>query len=296
MKNLNYSKREHIFSKFTKERLLPLFRKASVENYSAGLAAIKEYNPDLAKTIFQVTNIDLNNNNIWFSSLGNILLKLRTVDLFRSQEALRNCDRKILVRKALNNDINFGQIVKTIEELKALDLSQAIEIMEIMMKEPKCQAKIYKLSFDQLLHTIVSIHKINSGHAKEIFINYKSQHKHDLLQQNIDFLNFSQGLSKFSRIAKPLSLQILERFFNKLKVQLPGLKFHELATGLSEIANFSKEHAKKLLDNCSTEMLVRMAKETNTVTLNGALGEINKFDTPRYIEIKKQLKLFNGPT
>lgn len=290
LKNLNYSDRATVFSKLTKEKLLPLFKKASVENYSSGLAAIKEYNSDLAKTIFQETNIDLNDNAIGFSSLGIILLKLRTVDFFRSQTALRNCDRNILVRKVVNNNINFGQIIKTIEELKVLDSTQAIEIFGLVLKEPKCQAKIYKLPFDQLLHTIISIHKINPDISKETFNNYKTQHKNDLLQQNIDFLNFSQGLSKFSRLANPLSLQILDKFFNKLQDQLPGLKFHELATGLSEIATFSIENAKKLLDTCSTEMLVRKAQETKAVTLNGALGEIKKIDTIRWAELIKQLK------
>ncbi len=288
--NLNYSNRLNVFSKFSKDRLIPLFRKASAENYSSGLSAIKLYNPILAKTIFHETEINLNGNDVGFSSLGNILLKLKIVDPARSKTVLRNCNRKILVTKALSNDINFGQIIKGIEEIKALDPAQALEIFELVSKEQKYQAKIFRLSFDLLLHTIVSIHKINPDTAKATFTNYTVQHKHDLLQQNIGFLNFSQGLGKMSNFDKPLCIKIIDKFFNKLKEQLPGLKFHELATGLSEIANFSKEHAKKLLDTCSTEMLVRKANETKAVTLNSAMGEINKFDTLRYFELKKLLK------
>lgn len=286
---LNYSNRALVFSTFTKEKLLTLFNRASAGNYSSGIAAIKLFNPVLAKTIFEETEIDLNDYTVGFTSLGNILLKLKTVDLVKTVSVLKNCDRKLLIRKALNNDINFGQIIKTIEEIKAVDLSQAIEIFELVFKDPKCQAKIYKLPLDQLLHTIVSIYKINPDTAKKIFNNYKTEHEKDLIEQNIGFLNFSQGLGKFSKIAKPLCLQFLDSFFNKLKDQLPGLKFHELATGLSEIANFSKEHAKKLLDTCSTEMLVRKAKETKITTLHGALGEIRKFDNARWIEIIENL-------
>lgn len=294
--NLEYPDWVSVLSRFSKEKLLPLFRKASAENYSAGLAAIKEYNPELAKAIYQEVEIDLNNNNVGFSSLGNILLKLRTVDHNRSKTVLKNCNRKILVRKALSNDINFGQIIKSIEELKALDPIQAIEIFELVSKEPKYQAKIYKLPFDQLLHTVVSIYKINPETAKEIFNNYRTQHKQDLIQQNISFLNFCQGLGKLSKFAEPLCINILDKFFNNLKGQLPGLKFHELATGLSEIANFSKGEAKKLLDTCSTEMLVRKAKEMKPVTLNSALGEINKFDTLRWAEIKRGLSIHKRST
>ena len=79
-------------------------------------------------------------------------------------------------------------------------------------------------------------------------------------------------------------------FFNKLKDQLPGLKFHELATGLSEVAEFAPDKAKQMLDSCSTEMLVSKAKDTKAVTLTSALGEIKKFDTIRWTEIIKQLK------
>ena len=288
--NLNYPNKSAVFGKFTKERLLPLFREASAENYSAGLAAIKDYNHDLAKTIFQETEINLNGNDVGFSSLGNILLKLKMVDPIRSKKVLKNCNRKTLITKALSTNINFGQIIKSIEEMKALDTVQAIEIFELVSSEPKYQAKIFKLPFDLFLHTVVSIHKINPDTAKETFNKYKTEHKHNLLQQNIGFLNFSQGLGKLSKYATPICLQILDKFFNKLKDQLPGLKFHELATGLSEIANFSKEHAKKLLDTCTTEMLVRKAKAISPVTLTSALGEINKFDTIRYFEIKRILK------
>jgi len=288
--NLNYPNKSTVFGKFSKERLLPLFRKASAENYSAGLAAIKDYNHNLAKTIFHETEINLNANDVGFSSLGNILLKLKMVDPIRSKTVLKNCNRKTLVTKALSHNINFGQIIKSIEEIKALDPVQAIEIFELLSSEQKYKAKIFKLPFDLFLHTVVTIHKINPDTAKETFNKYRTEHKHDLLQQNIGFLNFSQGLGKLSKYATPLCLQILDKFFDKLKDQLPGLKFHELATGLSEIANFSKEHAKKLLDTCTTEMLVRKAKAISPVTLTSALGEINKFDTARYLEIKKIIK------
>ena len=72
--------------------------------------------------------------------------------------------------------------------------------------------------------------------------------------------------------------------------QLPGLKFHELATGLSEVAEFAPDKAKQMLDSCSTEMLVSKAKDTKAVTLNSAMGEIKKFDTRRWAEITTQLK------
>lgn len=75
-----------------------------------------------------------------------------------------------------------------------------------------------------------------------------------------------------------------------MRDQLPGLKFHELATGLSEIAEFAPDKAKLMLDSGSTEMLVSKAKDKKSVTLNGAMGEIKKFDTKRWVEITKQLK------
>ena len=93
-------------------------------------------------------------------------------------------------------------------------------------------------------------------------------HKHDLNSQNISFQNLAQGLGKLSKISKPLCNKILDRFFNKLNDQLPGLKFHELATGLSEVAEFAPDKAKQMLDSCSTEMLVSKAKDTKAVTLN----------------------------
>jgi DNA replication protein DnaC len=288
--NVAFADRQEIFSKFSTEKLLPLFRKATAENYSSGLSATKLYNHDLAKAIYADTEINLNGNDIGFSSLGNILLKLKLVDPIRSKEVLRKCDRKILIRKATANDINFGQIIKSIEEIKALDPSQAIEIFNLVSQEAKYQAKIYKLSFDLLLHTIVSIYKISPDIAKETFKTYTSQHKHDLNSQNISFQNLAQGLGKLSKISKPLCNQILDRFFNKLKDQLPGLKFHELATGLSEVAEFAPDKAKLMLDSCSTEMLVSKAKDTKAVTLNSAMGEIKKFDTIRWAEITKQLK------
>lgn len=288
--NLDFVDRQQIFSKFTAEQLLPLFRKATAENYSSGLAATKLYDHDLAKAIYAETEINLNGNDVGFSSLGNILLKLKLVDPTLSKEVLRKCDRKTLVSKATANDINFGQVIKSIEEIKALDQNQATEIFNLVSQEPKYKAKIYKLSFDQLLHTIVSIHKISPDIAKEIFTAYTSQHRHDLLSQNIAFQNFSQGLGKMSKFAKPLCVKILDRFFNKLRDQLPGLKFHELATGLSEIAEFSEDKAKQLLGSCSTDMLVRKAKDTKAVTLNSALGEIKKIDTIRWAEIIKQLQ------
>jgi len=287
--NLNFTDRQNIFSKFTSEMLLPLFRKATAENYSSGLSATKLYNHDLAKVIFANTEINLNVNEIGFSSLGNILLKLKLVDPVRSKEVLRNCDRNILVRKATANDINFGQIIKSIEDIKALDQGQAIEIFNLVSNETKYQAKIYKLSFDLLLHTIVSIHKISPEIAKETLTTYTNLHKHDLNSQNISFQIFTQGLGKLSKISKPLCNQIIDRFFDKLKDQLPGLKFHELATGLSEVAEFAPDKAKQMLDSCSTEMLVSKAKDTKSVTLNGAMGEIKKFDTKRWTEIKQKM-------
>ena len=287
--NLNFTDRQNIFSKFTSEMLLPLFRKPTAENYSSGLSAPKLFNHDLAKVIFANTEINLNGNEIGFSSLGNILLKLKLVDPVRSKEVLRNCDRNILVRKATANDINFGQIIKSIEEIKALDQGQAIEIFNLVSNETKYQAKIYKLSFDLLLHTIVSIHKISPEIAKETLTKYTNLHKHDLNSQNISFQIFTQGLGKLSKISKPLCNQIIDRFFDKLKDQLPGLKFHELATGLSEVAEFAPDKAKQMLDSCSTEMLVSKAKDTKSVTLNGAMGEIKKFDTKRWTEIKQKM-------
>ncbi len=288
--NFGYSERKKIFAKFTIEVLSPLFRKATAENYSSGLSATKLYNHDLAKVIFANTEINLNGNEIGFSSLGNILLKLKLVDPVRSKDVLRKCDRNILVRKAIANDINFGQIIKSIEEVKALDQAQAIEIFNLVSNERKYQAKIYKLSFDLLLHTIVSIHKISPEIAKETFTTYTNQHKYDLKSQNISFQIFSQGLGKLSKVSKPLCNQVLDNFFDKLKDQLPGLKFHELATGLSEVAEFAPDKAKQMLDSCSTEMLLSKAKNTKSVTLNGAMGEIKKFDSKRWAEIKHKLR------
>lgn len=56
-----------------------------------------------------------------------------------------------------------------------------------------------------------------------------------------------------------------------MRDQLPELKFHELATGLSEIAELAPDKAKLMLDSCSTEILVSKAKDTKLVTLNGAM-------------------------
>jgi DNA polymerase III delta prime subunit len=288
--NVNFVSRYVIFSKFTYDYLLLLFQKATAENYSSGLAAIKLYNPELAKLIYSTTEINLNANDVGFTSLGNILLKLKIVDPIRSKEVFRKCDRKVLIRKATANNINFGQIVKTIEELKALDKSQAIEIFNLVANESKYQSKIYKLTFDLFLHTIVSICEISPEKGKETFTTYTNLHKHNLDSQNISFQVFSQGLGKLSKVSKPLCNEILDKFSNKLKEQIAGLPFHKMATGLSEIAEFAPEKAKQMLDSIPIEILLNKAKDTKTVTLNSALGEIKKFDKKRWTEIKQKLE------
>lgn len=288
---LNFKSEPALFlSRFTKSMLLPWFERATPNNYAAGLAAIKEYNPILAKEIYSSTNIDLENVNVKFSSYGNILLKLRKVDVNRSVQLFRAVNPEIIIKKALANDINFSQIIKAIDELKSLDASHTKEILNLLASHSKFKDKVFRLSFDQLLHSVSAIHKLDKDLSNDIFEVYKQKHGQNILNQKINFLSLCQGLSRLSEFNKPRSLKILESFTTKLRPLVPLLQLHELATGLSEIANFSKPKAKELLDTCTTEQLIEKARHVKNITLPSVLGEIKKYDIKRYTELIAKLK------
>jgi hypothetical protein len=279
-----------VLVKFTKHILLPWFTSSTPNNYAAGLAAINEYNPSLAREIYSATHIDLENVNVKFSSYGNILLKLKKVDAKRSIQLFKSINKNTILKKALANDINFNQIIKAIDELKNLDASHTENILNLITRQQKFKDKVFRLPFDQLLHSISAIHKLDKELANHLFEVYRQKHGQSILNQKINFLSLAQGLSRVSEFDRPRAQKILESFTRKLKLLLPLLQLHELTTGLSEIANFSKNKAKELLDSCSTNQLIEKARRVKRKSLPGVLGEIKKYDLKKYNEINTYLK------
>lgn len=294
LENLEYQNRAEYLQRFGTKQLTMLLNQATPHNYASGLNAIKLYDSELAKRLFHETSIDIEQNSMTFTALGPILLKLRKIDRPHTQQLLRKADRKKLIRKATTNNLNFAQAIKTLEELKNVDRDQTSEILSLLCKEKSFMSKAYRLTMDVLINSVISIQRIHDPSAKEVFESYVQKHGNSITQQKISFLKFCHALNKLNKVHPKLANQLLVKFYNNLKGQLKGLKFHELTTGLSDLGNVSKEKARDLLAECADDYLLEKAQMTKQPLLNNALGELGKIDTERHRRLKKIMNMANA--
>lgn len=293
LENLQFKKRNEYFSQFGNKQLTMLLNQATPYNYASGLNAIKLYDSKLAKQLFHDTTLDLEQNSMSFTALGPILLKLRKIDHTHTKKLMSQMDRRKLIRKATSNNLNFGQVIKTIEELKGADKDQANEILGLLCKERSFMAKAYRLTMDVLINSVISIQKINDLAAKKVFESYVVQHGSKVVEQKVNFKKLCHALNRLNKIHSKLANQILDKFYHNLKGQLMELKFHELTTSLSDLANVSKEKACNLLSECSDDYLLEKAKITKQPLLNNALGELGKIDPKRQERLKMNMNMAN---
>lgn len=278
LKNTNQLGKINLTEAYSEKQIISLLEHATLENYSSGLAAIKEVDPGFAKKCLTLTKGKINLVNLSLTSFGQVLLKIRLVDFDTAKSILTSTEEIVFIRKSKENDINFHQIVSAFNEIRVIDRDFISNIFEKVVCEPSFNARLIRVNIDYFLHAVCMIYGINKTLSTQIFKIYKDHYKSDFSNQNIEFLKFCSGLLKFNRIAPVAAKQILSQFKEKLKILAKGLQFKELTTGLSDLAEVSPEGAKEILRHLTIDGIYQKALIIERRHLNNALGELRKVD------------------